>query len=95
MYWEKFAYLQTMRNAQKVNYEPGNKWIKIVDNTKLGSLLELRPYGHRIFFVHRKGYSPEILIGGFYQKNEAITQNEAIERAKKRIDDDSQERIII
>jgi hypothetical protein len=52
-------------------------------------LLELRFNGleHRIFFVHRQGLNPEILIGGFYQKNEAISQNEAIQNAKKRIDE--------
>jgi hypothetical protein len=44
-------------------------------------------FGHRIFFVHRQGLNPEILIGCFYQKNQSISQNEAIQNAKKRIDD--------
>jgi hypothetical protein len=83
--WEIFGFFQVMERAQKRNYEADDNLIKNVDNTKYGPLLELRMYGpgHRIFFVHRKDSSPKILVGGFYQKNESLSQNDAIQRAKK------------
>ena len=89
--WEKMGFFKTMENAKKVNYRPCVRFIKSaqVDKTKHGSLLELRCMGsgHRIFFVYRENCSPEILIGGFYQKNESQSESEAIKMAKKRIDE--------
>ena len=87
--WEKLGYFQIMERAKKRNYQIDNNLIKNVADTKYGDLLELRIYsaGHRLFFVYRKDCSPEILIGGFYQKNESLSQNEAIQNAKKCIDD--------
>jgi hypothetical protein len=89
--WEKLGFFKTMENAKKVNYRPCVRFIKSaqVDKTKHGSLLELRCMGsgHRIFFVYRENCSPEILIGGFYQKNESQSESEAIKMAKKRIDE--------
>ena len=86
--WDNFGFFQTMERAKKRNYVVDDKLIKNVADTKYGSLLELRMYGsgHRIFFVHQKDNSPEIIIGGFYQKNEALNQDDAIQQAKKRID---------
>jgi putative component of toxin-antitoxin plasmid stabilization module len=59
-----------MEKAKKRKYEVDDNLLKNVADTKHGLLLELRIYGpgHRIFFVHREGMSPEVLIGGFYQK---------------------------
>jgi putative component of toxin-antitoxin plasmid stabilization module len=90
--WESFGYFTAMNKAKECNYRVDNDLIKnnAMPKTKqYGSLLELRMKGpgHRIFFVQRKELSPEILIGGFYQKNESMSQNEAIQNAKKRIDD--------
>ena len=86
--WDNFGYFQTMDRVKKRNYMVDDKLLKIVANTKYGFLLELRMYGsgHRIFFLHQKDNSPEIIIGGFYQKNETLSQNDAIQQAKKRID---------
>jgi hypothetical protein len=90
--WEKFGYFRTMKKAKEQGYNVDGNLIKnksMPKTKKYGSLLELRMMesGHRIFFVHRQGLNPEILIGGFYQKNQSISQNEAIQNAKKRIDD--------
>lgn len=87
--WESFGYFQTMEKAQERNYYVDDNLIKNVGDTKYGSLLELRMYGsgHRLFFVYRNGCSPEILIGGFYQKGAGSSQNTAIQNAKMRIDD--------
>jgi putative component of toxin-antitoxin plasmid stabilization module len=90
--WERYGYFSAMQKAKERAYQVDNNLIKNKDmpkTKKYGSLLELRIYapGHRIFFVRRKGTFPEILIGGFYQKNESMSQNESIQNAKKRIDD--------
>jgi putative component of toxin-antitoxin plasmid stabilization module len=86
--WDNFGFFQVMERARKRNYEVDDNLIKNVADTKYGPLLELRIYGpgHRIFFVYRKNSSPKILVGGFYQKNEGISQNDAIQKAKKCID---------
>jgi hypothetical protein len=90
--WERFGYFRTMKKAKEQGYNVDGDLIKnksMPKTKKYGSLLELRMMGpgHRIFFVHRQGLNPEILIGGFYQKNQSISQNEAIQNAKNRIDD--------
>jgi putative component of toxin-antitoxin plasmid stabilization module len=86
--WDHFGFFQIMERAQKRNYDVDDNLIKNVDNTKYGSLLELRIFGtgHRIFFVYRRDISPKILIGGFYQKNESLSQDDAIQKAKKCVD---------
>jgi hypothetical protein len=89
--WERFGYFNAMQKAKEREYQIDDDLIKnrnMPKTQKYGSLLELRVYGpgHRIFFVRRKGSSPEILIGGFYHKNESMSQNDAIKNAKKRID---------
>jgi hypothetical protein len=86
--WDNLGFFTTMEKAKKRNYEADTNLIKNVAETQYGPLLELRIYGpgHRIFFVHRKNMSPEVLIGGFYQKNQALCQNKAIKNAKKRLD---------
>jgi putative component of toxin-antitoxin plasmid stabilization module len=86
--WDSFGFFQIMERAQKRNYEADDNLIKDVDDTKYGPLLELRMYGpgHRIFFVYRKDSSPKILVGGFYQKNESLSQDDAIKKAKKCVD---------
>jgi len=90
--WDRLRFFQTMNIAKQNDYKEDGKWIKFlegVERTQFGTLYELRPYGHRIFFVHRKGLSPEILIGGFYQKgqgNNSKAQNHAIKNAKENID---------
>jgi hypothetical protein len=89
--WESFGYFTAMNRAKARDYRVDDDLIKnkaMPKTEKYGSLLELRMKGpgHRIFFVRRKGLSPEILIGGFYQKNESMSQNDAIQNAKKRID---------
>jgi putative component of toxin-antitoxin plasmid stabilization module len=87
--WDNLGFFTTMEKAKKRQYEVDDNLIKNVTGTKHGPLLELRVYGpgHRIFFVHRKGMSPELLIGGFYQKNQAAGQNDAITNAQKRINE--------
>jgi hypothetical protein len=89
--WEHWGFFRNMERAQKREYAVDNDLVKTerLPKTKnYGRLLELRikDSGHRILFAHRKESSPEILIGGFYQKNEAMSQSEAIQDAKKRID---------
>ena len=93
MLWDSFGFFQTMERAKNRNYQIDKKLIKSVADTKYGHLLELRMHstGHRIFFVNRKDRLPELLVGGFYQKNEALSQDEAIQQAKKRIDDHSED----
>jgi putative component of toxin-antitoxin plasmid stabilization module len=87
--WDNLGYFTTMEKAKKRRYEVDGNLIKNVADTKHGPLLELRIYGpgHRIFFVYRKGMSPEMLIGGFYQKNQAASQSDAITNAQKRINE--------
>jgi len=86
--WEFFGYFKMMERAQDRDYYVDGDLIKNVGDTKYGPLLELRMQGpgHRIFFVHRNGCSPKILIGGFYQKGTGSSQNTAIQDAKMRID---------
>ena len=86
--WMNYGFFQTMERAKKRNYQPDDNLIKVVSDTQYGALLELRLYGsgHRLFFTHRKGCLPEILIGGFYKKNQSLSQNDAIKHAKKCID---------
>ncbi|MCL1994396.1 MAG: hypothetical protein FWG66_15740 [Spirochaetes bacterium] len=88
--WENSGFFQKMERAKERNYAVDSKLVKsLVDaDTKYGSLLELRMHseGQRIFFVHRKDSSPEIIIGGFYGKSSG-EQNAAIQQAKKRIDE--------
>jgi len=90
--WERLGHFKAMKKAKEHAYNVDGDLIKnkgMPKTEKYGSLLELRFNGleHRIFFVHRQGLNPEILIGGFYQKNESISQSEAIQNAKKRIDE--------
>ncbi|MHC6202255.1 hypothetical protein ACYULU_03575 [Breznakiellaceae bacterium SP9] len=90
--WDDFGFFWAMKKAKEHEYNVDDDLVKnkhMPKTKKYGSLLELRCYGegHRIFFVHRKGVVPEILIGGFYQKNQAMSQDEAIQKAKGRIDD--------
>ena len=92
--WENLGFFQIMERAQKRNYEIDDDLIKNTEGdnrAKYGPILELRVKrsGYRIFFVYRKGHSPEILIGGFYKKgtgDDRKAQNEAIKNAKKSID---------
>jgi len=85
--WERYSFFTNMWRAKKRNYSVDNKLLKNVGQTNCGILFELRCLsdGQRIFFVYRAGCSPEILVGGFYQKSESKSQNEAIETAKGRI----------
>jgi putative component of toxin-antitoxin plasmid stabilization module len=85
--WDNLGFFTTMEKAQKRGYKVDDNLIKNVAETKYGPLLELRIYGpgHRIFFVYRKGMSPEVLVGGFYQKNQASSQDRAIALAQRRI----------
>jgi hypothetical protein len=90
--WDNFGYFAAMKKAKERNYKVDGDLVKnenMPKTEKYGSLLELRMMasGHRIFFVHRLGLNPEILIGGFYQKNQSASQNDAIQKAKGRIDD--------
>jgi putative component of toxin-antitoxin plasmid stabilization module len=90
--WERFGYYNAMQKAKEREYRIDGDLVKnenMPKTKKYGSLLELRIQGsgHRIFFVCRKGLYPELLIGGFYQKNESMSQNESIQNAKKRIDE--------
>ncbi|MDR1533488.1 MAG: hypothetical protein LBU64_00080 [Planctomycetota bacterium] len=89
--WENCGYFQCMGRAKKQGYAVDANLMRNVGHTNHGTLLELRCYGtgHRIFFAYRRGISPEVLIGGFYQKgigDDATAQNNAIRNAIRRID---------
>jgi hypothetical protein len=90
--WEGIGFFKTMERAKSRDYKVDKIHVRIlegVEKTKHGTLLELKPEGYRIFFVRRKGDSPEILIGGFYKKgigNDSKAQNIAAQNAKKCID---------
>jgi hypothetical protein len=89
--WEHCGFFQNMERAKKRGYSVDDKLIKNVGQTSCGVLLELRCYGSgwRIFFVYRRGLTPEVIIGGFYQKGigkNATPQNRAIQDAISRID---------
>lgn len=87
--WDNLGFFTTMERARKREYEADDNLIKKVAGTKYGPLLELRIYGpgHRLFFVYRKNKSPGVLVGGFYQKNQALSQDKAITNARNRIDE--------
>jgi putative component of toxin-antitoxin plasmid stabilization module len=86
--WDNLGFFTKMARAKKREYEIDNNLIKKVAETKYGPLLELRLYepGHRIFFVHREDMLPKVLVGGFYQKNQSLSQDKAIANAGRRID---------
>jgi putative component of toxin-antitoxin plasmid stabilization module len=92
--WDNLGFFTTMARAQDRTYLPDDNLIKDIGKTRHGPLLELRIVGpgQRIFFVYRKGIIPEVLIGGFYNKNQGSnekkqtsSQSRAIENAKRRI----------
>jgi hypothetical protein len=87
--WDNLGFFTTMERAQKHEYKADDNLIKKVAETKYGPLLELRIYGpgHRIFFVYRKDRAPKMLVGGFYQKNQGLSQDKAIANAQHRIDE--------
>ena len=92
--WDNLGFFEIMERAKKRDYMADKDLIKKTEGdtrTKYGPLLELRvkrEIHYRIFFVNRKGQSPEILIGGFYKKgvgDDQKAQNEAIGNAKNSI----------
>jgi len=94
-FWENLGFFRIMESSRKRKYKVDDDLIKLVkgvERTKYGSLLELRlkTSGWRIFFIHREGHSPEILLGGFYKKgtgDDSKAQNHAIQNAKNNIDE--------
>jgi hypothetical protein len=87
--WNNLGFFTTMKKVQEREYAVDDDLIKKVKGgqTQYGPLLELRMYGpgHRIFFVYRKGISPKVLVGGFYQKSQSLSQDAAIANAQRRI----------
>jgi hypothetical protein len=85
--WERFGFFENMDKAKARGYKVDSKLIKSIGNTKYGNLLELRCFGegHRIFFAYIKDATPQILIGGFFQKNRGVNQAQAIKDANTRI----------
>jgi hypothetical protein len=92
--WDDYGFFQKMEICKEKYYKADKynlKHTKGGERTKFGALLELKANssGYRIFFVHRKNYSPEILVGGFYKKgtgDDRKAQGIAIDNAKRNID---------
>ncbi len=82
---EEEGVIRSLNRAQDRGYEVDNNLIKIFQ-TKYGNILELRSYGDgiRLFFT-LKNSRP--VIGGFYRKSAAVSQNKASEYAAKRLKD--------
>jgi hypothetical protein len=82
--WDKYGFFIKMEKAKQRNYIVDNDLLSDVGRTILGRLCELRCYGEgrRIFFVRIKS---NILIAGFYSKASGISQEQAIQKAIKRV----------
>ncbi|GBU26709.1 hypothetical protein R84B8_00219 [Treponema sp. R8-4-B8] len=95
--WERIGFFKKMEDARNFGYIPFHnllQYLQGIEKTKFGPLLELTSNGYRIFFVYRKGLSPEILVGGFYKKgvgNNSKAQNQAIINARNNISEYSGE----
>lgn len=78
--------IKALKQARDYGYEIDNDLIKPF-KSKYGNIRELRSYqdGVRIFFALREENMP--VIGGFYRKSTAISQNKAGEYAAKRLKD--------
>ena len=77
--------IKALKQARDYGYEIDNDLIKQF-KSKYGNIRELRSYqdGVRIFFALREDVP---IIGGFYRKSTAISQNKAGEYAAKRLKD--------
>ncbi|RLC19672.1 MAG: hypothetical protein DRI57_06570 [Deltaproteobacteria bacterium] len=77
--------IKALKQARDYGYEIDNDSVKPF-KSKYGNIRELRSYqdGVRIFFALRENMP---VIGGFYRKSAAISQNKAGEYAAKRLKD--------
>ena len=82
---EEQGIIRLLNRAQDCSYEIDNDLIKNFQ-TKEGNIRELRSYGDgvRLFFALENGRP---VIGGFYRKAAAISQNKAGQYAAKRLKD--------
>ncbi len=80
---EEQGVIHAFEGSKDMNYQIDNNLIKPFRSNN-GNILELRSYGDgvRIFFTLNSGIP---IIGGFYRKSSAISQNKAGENAIKRL----------
>ena len=80
---EEQGVTSSLNHAQRNSYKIDNDLVKMFQ-TKYGNIRELRSYrdGVRLFFMLEKGRP---VIGGFYRKSAAVSQNKAGEYAAKRL----------
>ncbi len=83
--YEATGVIDSLSRAKANGYEIDNNIVKIF-HSKYGDILELRSYGDgvRLFFV-LKDRSP--VVGGFYRKSGAMSQDKVGNNAAKRLND--------